>query len=1186
LKKVIKENKNIDVNKYYINGKTIMSTLIDNIVNDEELFNMLFERGGYLEYFYISRSSYYSKLIERNPGLLKSIIHNGIICMDYYNNKIVKIDIPLIFFIKSGKENIVKSLLANGASVEETDNEGFTPIFHVIESGDRNLFNIILYEYHADITKKNKMGQTPLMYAKYLEKVRKRNLVYFIDSLSEMEKYNQGNLNILLSSLLKQKDYNSLKKVIMDNKDIDVNERYFNGKTIMSTLIYNKVDDEELFNMLFERGAYLNYIYILSYYSEYSLLVERNPGLLKSIIHNGIIYMNYYTKQIEKIDIPLIYLIEIERTYVVESLLENGASVEETDKEGFTPIFHVIKSGERSLFDIILYEYHADITKKNKMGQTPLMYAKYLEKEKKVNLVYFINSLSEMEKENLKTLLSSLLKQKDYNSLKKVIMDNKHIDVNKHYFNGKTIMSILIDNIVNDEELFNMLFERGAYLDYDYVSSNCNKYSSLIERNPGLLKSIIHNGIIYINHNNTEIKKIDIPLIYLIKSGKVKIVEGLLENGAPVEETDDEGFTPIFYSIECDRRNIFDLLLNKYHVNINKKNKMQQTPLMFARYFEKKKRINLYYYISSLRKIEKENIKTLLLNLLKQKDYNSLKKLLIDNKDINVNKYFNGKTIMSTLIDNIVNDEELFNMLFERGGYLDYDYISSNCNKYSSLIERNPGLLKSIIRNGIIYMNYYNERIKKNKIPLIYLIKSGKINIVKSLLENGASVEETDNEGFTPIFYAIKRGDRNLFDIILNKYHADITKKNRIGQTPLMYAKYLEKEKKVNLDYFINSLSEMEKENLKALLSSLLKQKDYNSLKKLLMDNKDIDVNKYFNGKTIISTLIDNIVDDEELFNMLFERGGYLDIKYFSEKKFYNLIIKNPGLIKSINRMGFMVRRKSDLVSIPIKQPIIFFIKCSKNELVQLLLKYGGSVNEVDNEGTTLILQSIKSNNIKIFKILLEKYHPDTSIKNKLGQTPLNYARNLKKNSNRGHEILRKEFISTLENYNEKMINLSSSTVKASSSTSSSTAKKTKLSVEEMIKEIKNLNSSNPTSSKTIPTTSTPLKTNLSMEKMVSENKNLNSNNPTSSTIIPIPINKELKKILEKQLIQDKPKNLDEVNDNKENIDYYLDNGVINNSNNEDEAALILNDEEWNENEEKIIDEIKNYDYFDEDNLN
>ena len=121
-------------------------------------------------------------------------------------------------------------------------------------------------------------------------------------------------------------------------------------------------------------------------------------------------------------------------------------------------------------------------------------------------------------------------------------MNNKDIYINKHFFfKKKLIIIILIDNIVNVRELFWFILIMTMH---QVITIN-NHY--LFKSNSGLLKSIIHIGIIYMNHNNIKYKKINISLIYLIKSEEVKIIKGMETS---IEKTNNEGFTTIFYVIK------------------------------------------------------------------------------------------------------------------------------------------------------------------------------------------------------------------------------------------------------------------------------------------------------------------------------------------------------------------------------------------------------------------------------------------------------------------------------------------------------------------------------------------------------------------------------------------------------------------------------------------------------------
>jgi len=79
--------------------------------------------------------------------------------------------------------------------------------------------------------------------------------------------------------------------------------------------------------------------------------------------------------------------------------------------------------------------------------------------------------------------------------IEKVIMDDNNININKH-FNGKACMSILIDNIVDNEELFNMLYKKGSYINFVYDVACNNLFTSFVRNNLILLKSIICKCII------------------------------------------------------------------------------------------------------------------------------------------------------------------------------------------------------------------------------------------------------------------------------------------------------------------------------------------------------------------------------------------------------------------------------------------------------------------------------------------------------------------------------------------------------------------------------------------------------------------------------------------------------------------------------------------------------------------
>ncbi len=109
-------------------------------------------------------------------------------------------------------------------------------------------------------------------------------------------------------------------------------------------------------------------------------IIENNLNIIKLLVQYGA-QINYINDNIHKT--PLIFAIENRRTYyynelidtsVIEFLLKVGADTNTPDKQGDTPLHHIIRGGH--LLDIpiieLLFRYGAERNIKNAKGETPL----------------------------------------------------------------------------------------------------------------------------------------------------------------------------------------------------------------------------------------------------------------------------------------------------------------------------------------------------------------------------------------------------------------------------------------------------------------------------------------------------------------------------------------------------------------------------------------------------------------------------------------------------------------------------------------------------------------------------------------------------------------------------------------------------------------------------------------------
>ena len=380
------------------------------------------------------------------------------------------------------------------------------------------------------------------------------------------------------------------------------------------------------------------------------------------------------------------------------------------------------------------------------------------------------------------------------------------------------------------------------------------------------------------------------------------------------------------------------------------------------------------------------------------------------------------------MIEYSIDNKTIFDLLFNKQAYIEKTYARE---KNVNLLRKNKELINSIIENGFYVRD--DKTISYINTPVLYYTKLNIISVVSELVNNDASIDEADSNGFTPIFYAIK--NQNLDMVKLFIIRIDPTKTNKINQTPLAYAKELSKNneyknktmnniifileryqpngyclsksnnKIINIKEETLKFNDAAKEVIKEKINTAIMKKNYTKIIRIL---KQYCVHPLYNEDFIIDMLIHQRVNNKKLFDYIIKNKWCIKKRYF-DNKHNKPILENRGLIEAIVKNGFYTKISRNKVKY-IGSPLLYFIEYNLNDMVKVLLSNNVSPEKTDKFGNTPLFQAIKSKNFEIFKLLIYEYHVDYTKKNKYGDTPLMFAKKIIKNSNilKNKKIIRK----------------------------------------------------------------------------------------------------------------------------------------------------------------------------------
>jgi len=347
-----------------------------------------------------------------------------------------------------------------------------------------------------------------------------------------------------------------------------------------------------------------------------------------------------------------------------------------------------------------------------------------------------------------------------------IAVKNNDIEMVSILLEKKTVLNYSPDNplqiaIQNDQkDIVSLLIEKGA--DVNYEAPLC-LISAIKNKNKEIVALLLEKGA-DVNY------EAPLCLISAIKNKNKEIVALLLEKGALIDEQyHDE--TPLIISIKNDDKEILSLLLeNDADPNFN----IDEMPLDIAK---KDDIIELLRNHGAKTKEEIEKIDSEFISAVLYLDKEKIKSLISQVSDIDIDISDGGESgslkNVTALIFAVQNEEfELVRLFVENGAGIKVRDSNDASALFWAVFKGNVDIIDYLISKGADVDETFSRDGDENLDLLMLAASLGNIEVVNTLLKNGASVWHESKNGATAIAYAHSKGFTQVEALLEKAYRA------------------------------------------------------------------------------------------------------------------------------------------------------------------------------------------------------------------------------------------------------------------------------------------------------------------------------------------------------------------------------------------------------------------------------
>uniref|UniRef100_A0A7N6A039 Ankyrin 1, erythrocytic a n=1 Tax=Anabas testudineus TaxID=64144 RepID=A0A7N6A039_ANATE len=455
---------------------------------------------------------------------------------------------------------------------------------------------------------------------------------------------------------------------------------------------------------------------------------------------------------------------------MVRLLLDRGAQIDAKTKDELTPLHCAARNGHVRIIEILL-DHGAPIQAKTKNGLSPIhMAAQGDHMDCVKQLLQYNAEIDDITLDHLTPL--HVAAHCGNHRMAKLLLD-KGAKPNSRALNGFTPLHIACKK--NHMRVMDLLLKHAASLEAVTESGLTPLHVASFMGHLNIVKILLQKGA----SPSASNVKVETPLHMASRAGHYEVAEFLLQNAAPVDTKAKDDQTPLHCAARMGHKELVKLLL-EHKANPNSTTTAGHTPLHIAAREGHVQTIRILLDMDAQQtKMTKKGFTPL--HVASKYGKVDVAELLLE-RGANPNAAGkNGLTPLHVAVHH--NNLDVVNLLVSKGG----SPHSAARNGYTALHIASKQNQVEVANSLLQYGASANAESLQGVTPLHLASQEGRPDMVSLLISKQANVNLGNKSGLTPLHLVAQEGHVGIADILV-KQGASVYAATRMGYTPLHVA--------------------------------------------------------------------------------------------------------------------------------------------------------------------------------------------------------------------------------------------------------------------------------------------------------------------------------------------------------------------------------------------------------------